>query len=335
MNYLKSIAALPRMQGIQTAVALDGPQQGHRLIFAGGMLLDAQPKDTPLAQQLPLLSLIPETCTLTLGGNRIFVEVLGSPPELVICGAGHVALALIPMAKRLGFQVTVAEDREEFAQGAEEAGAEPVYCMPFEEALGRISGGENTYFVVLTREHLYDQKCLERILPKEWAYVGMMGSKGRAELVRKRLAQKGFAVEKIDAIHAPIGLEIGAQTPEEIALSIMAEVIAVYRSSQRAGHYSKALLEAGKQGDQVLATIVGKDGSAPRGLGTKLLVSRTGQTGTIGGGLLEAQVLQKAREMLERGERVALVRLGLTCAQTQDTMACGGEVTVLLERLEP
>lgn len=335
MNYLKSIAALPQLRGIKTAVALDGPNQGHRLIFAPGLVLDAQPKNTPLAASLPVLSVIPETCTLSLGGSQVFVEVLDSPPELVICGAGHVALALIPMAKKLGFQVSVAEDREEFAQGAEDAGADPVYCMPFQEALGRIPGGENTYFVILTREHLYDQKCLEQILPKEWAYVGMMGSKGRTELVRKRMAQKGFDQARIDAVYAPIGLDIGAQTPEEIALSIMAQIISVYRKSQRGGSYSKELLEQGKKGDQILATIVGKEGSAPRGLGTKLLISATGQTGTIGGGLLEAQVVEKAREMLESGEPVTLSQMGLTPAQTEDTMACGGLVTVLLERLDP
>lgn len=334
MNYLSAIAALPQFRGIRTAVILDGPNQGHRIIFTDGLVLDARPKDTPLAASLPVLSMIPETCTLSLGGNQVFVEVLDSPPELVICGAGHVALALIPMAKRLGFQVTVAEDREEFAQAAEDAGADPVYCMPFEEALGRIPGGENTYFVVLTREHLYDQKCLEAILPKEWAYVGMMGSKGRTELVRKRMAQKGFPQEKLDAVCAPIGLDIGAQTPEEIALSIMAQVIACYRKSQRGGCYSKELLEAAGAGEQILATIVAKEGSAPRGIGTKLLVSREGQTGTIGGGLLEAQVIAEAWEMLRAGDGVRLVTLGLTPAQTQDTMACGGRVTVLLERLD-
>lgn len=334
MNYLNAIAALPQLRGIRTAVMLDGPNRGNRIIFTDGLVLDAQPKDGPLTASLPLLSLIPETCVLSLGGHQVFVEVLDSPPELVICGAGHVAQALIPMAKRLGFQVSVIEDREEFAQAAEDAGADPVYCMPFQEALSRIPGGENTYFVVLTREHLYDQKCLEQILPKEWAYVGVMGSKGRTELVRKRMAQKGFAQEKIDAVCAPIGLDIGAQTPEEIALSIMAQVIAYYRKSQRGGCYSKELLEAGKTGEQILATIVAKEGSAPRGLGTKLLVSREGQTGTIGGGLLEFQVLQKAREMLASGEKTALAQLGLTPDQTQDTMACGGLVTVLLERLE-
>lgn len=333
MNYLKRIAALPQLRGIRTAVILDGPERGQRVIYAPGLLLDAQPKGTALAASLPVLSLIPETCVLTLGEHQVFVEVLESQPQLVICGAGHVALALIPLARRLGFAVTVAEDREEFAQQAEDAGADPVYCMPFQEALGRIPGGEGTYFVILTREHLYDQKCLEQILPKEWAYVGMMGSRGRTELVRQRMAQKGFDPERIAAIHAPIGLDIGAQTPEEIALSIMAQVVSVYRKSQRGGCYSKELLEAGGTGEGILATIVAKEGSAPRGLGTKLLVTAQGQTGTIGGGLLEAQVIAAARQMLAAGEETRLDSFGLTPAQTQDTMACGGQVTVLLERL--
>lgn len=333
MNYLKDLAVLPRLRGIRTAVMLDGPHQGQRMLFAPGMVLGSYPKDSAIAASRPVLELIPESCTLSLGGRRVFLEVLDSPPQLVICGAGHVAQALIPLAKGLGFQVAVAEDREAFAQAAEDAGADPVYCMPFQEALGRISGGPNVYFAILTREHLYDQKCLEQILPKEWAYVGMMGSKGRVELVKRRMAQKGFDRGRIDRICAPIGLDIGAQTPEEIALSIMAQLISVYRAGQQGGCYSRAMLEAAKEGEHILATIVEKEGSAPRSVGTKLLISPDSQTGTIGGGWMEAQVLAAAREMLAGQETVRLIRLGVNPVETEDTMACGGRVTVLLERL--
>ena len=194
MNYLNLLSVLPQLSGIRSAVILDGALQGHRMVFSDAMVtISCQPENSPLTGWLPLLTMIPESCTLSLGGQRIFLERLENRPELVICGGGHVARALIPMAKQMGFTVTDIEDREEFADSAREAGADRVICEDFTKALSELPGSGSTYFVILTREHLFDQKCLEQILPKEWAYVGMLGSHSRAEMVKKRMAQKGFS----------------------------------------------------------------------------------------------------------------------------------------------
>ncbi len=333
MNYVRQLASLPERRGIRTAVVLEGDCQGHRLIFAPGFPLGCEPKNSPLLASLPLLGIIPETCTLSLGGQRIFLEVLEDTPRLVLCGAGHVSLALIQMAKLLELPVTVLEDREEYAQRAREAGADEVVCKPFEEALDELPGSMDTYFIIVTREHLYDRKCLERILPKEWAYLGMMGSAKRVELVRRQMLAAGADPERLARLHAPIGLNIGAETPQEIALSILSEVVQARRQGQHASGYSGALLRAAAEGG-VLAVIVSKEGSAPRGIGTKMLLTPDGQTGTIGGGLLEADVLRAGREMLASGESCRLAQFALTPARTQETMACGGSVEVFLERLE-
>lgn len=335
MNYLKLLSVLPQLSGIRTAVILDGEHQGHRMVFSDTMVvISCQPENSPLMGWLPLLTMIPESCTLSLGGQKIFLERLESQPELVICGGGHVARALIPMAKQMGFAVTDIEDREEFAKSAEEAGADRVICEDFTKALSEHPGGGSCYFVILTREHLFDQKCLEQILPKDWAYVGMLGSQSRTEMVRKRMLQKGFSPALVEQVHAPIGLDIGAETPEEIALSVMAEVVSVRRKGGQCGCYAKELLDGGKEGGAVLVTIVAKEGSTPRGVGTKFLVTAQGQTGTIGGGLMEAQVAEAARELLAGDEKCRLAEFDVNLRADEDTVVRSGTVTVLLERLE-
>ncbi len=334
MNYLKLLSVLPQLNGIRTAVVLDGEAKGHRMVFSQTMVvIHCQPEDSPLRGWLPLLTMIPESCVLNMGGEKIFLEVLENQPEMVICGGGHVAKALIPMAKQMGFAVTDIEDREEFAKSAQDAGADRVICEDFTKALAELPGGGSCYFVILTREHLFDQKCLEQILPKEWAYVGMLGSQSRTEMVRKRMIQKGVSPALVEQVHAPIGMDIGAETPEEIALSVMAEVVSVRRKSAQSGCYSKSLLEAGKEGSAVLATIVAKTGSTPRGVGTKFLVTKEGQTGTIGGGLMEAQTAELARELLLSEEQCRVADFDVKLRVDEETVITSGTVTVLLEKM--
>ena len=110
-------------------------------------------------------------------------------PQLVVCGGGHVAAALVKQAKLLGLPVLAIDDREEFAQQLRAAGADTVLCAPFAQALQNVPGGAETYFAVLTRSHAFDLDCLTQILQKPAAYVGMMGSRGRAALVRRQLLE--------------------------------------------------------------------------------------------------------------------------------------------------
>ena len=159
--------------------------------------------------------------------ERVFRERIGRTPKLIICGAGHVSMPIIRIGKILGFAVTVIEDRPKFADNARAAGADQVFCVPFREGLADIPGDSDSWFVIVTRGHRYDTECLEAILQKRYAYVGMMGSRRRVTIVKNQLEEKGVSREVLDAVHTPIGLKIGAETPEEIAVSVMAEIIQV------------------------------------------------------------------------------------------------------------
>ena len=269
----------------------------------------------------------------------VFRERIGRTPRLIICGGGHVSMPVIRIGKMLGFTVTVLEDRPKFADNARAAGADTVICEPFEEALEGVRGDSDSWFVIVTRGHRYDTICLESILKKTCAYVGMMGSRRRVAIVKDQLAAKGISRELLDGVHTPIGLKIGAETPEEIAVSIMAEIIQVKHSGAKCGGYPEALLSAiladdGRQ--KVLATIISRKGSAPRGTGTKMLIFEDGATvDTIGGGCVESEIVQKALLMIRTGEKeFQICEADLTMEAAEDEgMVCGGVVEVMLEKL--
>lgn len=278
---------------------------------------------------------------LQIGGQRIFCEILGSEKKLVICGAGHVSIPIIRMGKMLEFQVTVIEDRPLYADHARNALADEVLCDDFCHALSTIKGDPDTYFVIVTRGHRYDLDCLEEILLKSSAYIGMIGSRVRVKRVKDLLIEKGFEEERLNKIYAPIGLAIGAETPEEIAVAIMAEIIQVKNHAKRSGGYSKEIKKAIYQEDtgempKILATIVSRKGSAPREVGTKMLILKDGTTvGTIGGGCVEADVCRKAHSMLaEDNEKAKLYSVDMTGRDAEEEgMVCGGVVEILLERI--
>lgn len=130
------------------------------------------------------------------GKSRIFRERIGRIPRLVICGGGHVSAAATKLGKMLGFEVTVLEDRPKFADHVRKAGADNVICAPFKEGLAKIGGDSDTWFVIVTRGHRYDAECLEIIVEKQNAYIGMMGSKRRVAIVKDQLEKK-VSTEKI------------------------------------------------------------------------------------------------------------------------------------------
>lgn len=276
------------------------------------------------------------------GSCRAFRERVSRTPKLVICGAGHVSMPIIRMGKMLGFTVTVLEDRPKFADNARAAGADAVICEMFRDGLSQVKGDSDTWFVIVTRGHRYDTECLEAILKKTYAYVGMMGSRRRVAIVKDQLAEKGVDREALERVHTPIGLKISAEMPEEIAVSIMAEIIQIKNSRERGGGYSRELLAAltdpAKPGKRVLATIISRKGSAPRGVGTKMLIREDGSTvDTIGGGCVESEIIQKALLMMrmeEPGFQICRVDMTLDAAEDEG-MVCGGVVEVMLEMVEP
>ena len=135
---------------------------------------------------------ITESGITYIGNEKVFCDTLGQEKQIVICGAGHVSIPVIKMAVMMDCEVIVLEDRPMYADHARMAGASQVICEPFEEALDKIQGSADTYFVILTRGHRYDQICLEKIAAKEHAYIGMIGSRRRTALVKQSLAEKAW-----------------------------------------------------------------------------------------------------------------------------------------------
>lgn len=256
-------------------------------------------------------------------------------------------MPIIHMGRMLGLVVTVIEDRPKFADNARAAGADRVICEPFASGLSQISGDSDTWFVIVTRGHRYDSECLAAILKKHYAYVGMMGSRRRTAMVRERMRELGISEEEIRRLHAPIGLAIGAETPEEIAVSIFAQIIQIKNEKEQTEGYPEELLEAiqesydsghdrnGSGRRAVLATIISRQGSAPRGVGTKMLIREDGTAlGTIGGGCAESRVMQKALQMLRLPEspRFLVTGVDMTAQEAEEEgMVCGGRIQVMLE----
>ena len=164
------------------------------------------------------------------GSIQAFLEVHLPPPHLVIAGAGHIGQALAQMGAINGFRVTVVDDRPGFANRARFPTADNIIVAPMAQALRDMAMDENTYVVLVTRGHQLDFECLQAMLGRPVAYLGMIGSRRRVRAVFQLLEEeKGVPREQLAHIHAPIGLDIGAQTPEEIATAIMAEIILVRR----------------------------------------------------------------------------------------------------------
>jgi xanthine dehydrogenase accessory factor len=246
----------------------------------------------------------------------------------------------------IGFAVTCVDDRPFFADRAREAGADTVICDDFINALNSISGDEDTYFVIVTRGHRWDEECLREIAGKSHAYIGMMGSRRRVKIVKEKLFEEGIPREILDSIFSPIGLNIHAETPEEIAVSVMAEIVSVNNQRRIDTGYPKEILDAiinnnsdesFGEGEMILSTIVEKKGPAPREIGTKMLILPDGRCiGTIGGGCVEADVMRKGREMLLIEESVPVLQnINLTNDEaSEEGMTCGGIISVLMEPIE-
>lgn len=270
-----------------------------------------------------------------LEGFRVLLECLTSRQKLVICGGGHIALPLANLGVMLDFDVTVLDDREEFANEKRFPMAKQIFCGPFDTALDKIYATDNTYFVIITRGHKADRLCLEKILKQRFAYVGMIGSRRKVAVVMEQMQKDGYSQEQLDQVYAPIGLRIGAQTPAEIAVCIAAQIIQV-RSGASDGSIPPDALTALAQGvPLMLATILKKQGSAPRGVGAKLLIDEKGTLyGTIGGGAGEAAVIAAAPEVLKDGQP-RIVECNMTSKDAlQDGMVCGGKIQVLLDPVQ-
>jgi xanthine dehydrogenase accessory factor len=173
------------------------------------------------------------------GRAQVFFDVISGEAKLLVCGAGHIALPLANFARKVGFRVTVLDDRSDFAHPSRFPDCE-VIAEDFIVALRDMDLSPSTYVVVITRGHEHDAECLAEILRKETAYVGLIGSRRRVRFVLEMLVREGIPQECLGEVFTPIGLPIGAESPEEIALSIVAELVCI----RRQGHMQARALRA-------------------------------------------------------------------------------------------
>jgi xanthine dehydrogenase accessory factor len=156
-------------------------------------------------------------------GHELLVEPILARPRLIIAGGGHVALALATMARLLDYEITIVEDRDEFADPGRFPGME-VIRGDIPETLANLHPDWNSFIVVATRGHKLDAHALRAAVGTRARYVGLLGSKRKTVLIAKMLRDEGISEERLRAVHAPIGLDLGGRTPAEIALSVLAEL---------------------------------------------------------------------------------------------------------------
>ena len=163
---------------------------------------------------------------MTHDGVELFVEGFTTPPTLVLMGGGHVSKATYNLARMLGYRVYVVDDRVQFANEERFPEAEDTIVVPdYTRGLERIPINANTFIVIATRGHWFDDLALEAAVRTPAKYVGLLGSKRKTILIFQRLLQQGVPPDRLKEVHAPVGLAIGALTPEELAASIMSEII--------------------------------------------------------------------------------------------------------------
>jgi len=275
-------------------------------------------------------------------------EFYSPSPRLIIFGGGHIALPLCEIGVRLGFSVTVYDDRPAYASAARFPKATRVYCEDFANATKFITLRPTDYVVIVTRGHQHDKECLRLALSgEEPAYLGMIGSRRRVAIVRNQVKEEGYDEERIARLHSPIGLSIGAQGPEEIAISILAEIIQQKRQAPEGANEYTALSSAfppdldlasymARTNEKAaLITVVSTRGSTPRKAGARMASHYDGRTqGTVGGGCAESDVISDSRKILLDGGYLLRVTDLTDDEEDEEGMVCGGTMKMIVEAIE-
>lgn len=278
-------------------------------------------------------------------GDEFYVQEPVLPKErLIVLGGGHIALPVCEFAAKCGFEVYVCDDRPDFANVPRFPWAAGVLCNSFENCIEELKITPYDYVVIITRGHVHDADCLRALLPgKQPTYLGMIGSRRRVKGLLEMLVAEGYSKEAIERICTPIGLSIGAVTPEEIAVSIISEIIAYKRLPENnkdgsrfvnASDLDLEMIEylANNHEPKAIVTVIQSKGSTPRGAGAKMAVSPRGKvTGSIGGGCSEGAVIRDAIDIIGTGTyKTVFIDMTGEVAESEG-MVCGGVMYALIE----
>ncbi|MCI1930157.1 MAG: XdhC family protein [Clostridia bacterium] len=313
-----------------SAVVISGVYQGSRMISAGGkteIFGDAGQDFWNGCEN------VKSTDICKIKSSTVFFKYFSSHPKLYIFGGGHVARELCKICAMCGFSVTVIDDREEFVTKERFEDAEKRVCCDFESVFDKQNFAEDAYFAVLTRGHSYDQACIENILKLPAAYVGMIGSRKKVVHSFGLLKNSGFSGEDISRINSPIGLEIGAKTPAEIAVSIAAQMIQV-KNTQRKNILDASLFKYDET-NYILLTVAEKEGSSPAEKGAMMVVfeDRTkGAVGTVGGGNAEFMAVKRAYKLFDENKEFYVGEYDMDKEDSNTKMVCGGRVKIVFEK---
>lgn len=285
--------------------------------------------------------LISSNDTVKVSDKPYLSEVLSGKLELVVCGGGHVGLAVYKLATFLGWHVSIVEDRVEY--NSEEMYPKATRLIgKYSEILSNMELS-HAAIVVATRGHKFDRTCVSSILPKQYKYLGMIGSKTKVAKTMEYLAEDiknniiDCNIEKLSNIKSPIGLDIKAQTPEEIAVSIIAEIIKVTKADKKQIQMKVSDVEKLIHTEEpfIVARIIEKKGSAPREVGSFLAVLSDGSMiGTVGGGAVEALVIHDCNKLLnDSNKQSAIYHHDLSNESASNLgMICGGNVKLILNK---
>lgn len=275
-----------------------------------------------------------------------YTRLFRPPDRLILLGAGHISQALCRLASDLGFSVTIVDERAEFASRARFPQAHTILCLDFLSAIQDLNIHSGDYVAILTRGHRYDADCLRSVLSGQMPrYLGMIGSKKRVTEQLRMLEAEGFPGPVLERVHTPIGLEIGALTVPEIAVSIAAQLIQCRRQGiQRKSGSSVLTTEdidlplleflAGKT-SKALLIVYESSGSTPAKSGAMMAVDQAGTwAGTIGGGIAEHEAMETAQRLIGTGKSQCLTIDMSNGAAAEEGMACGGCMKIWMADVE-
>ncbi len=225
---IESLGSAPREEGARMLIKSDGSIVGtigggaiEKKIIDEAMTLMGTQASKFVRYELKDIGMI---CG---GGMSVFMESIIQQPKLYIFGAGHIGSVLSKIGKMLDFEVTVIDNRPDFANKERLPWPDKVIAEDYMQAIEKLAFPKNTYTVILTHRHAHDYEVLEQIIEKPYKYIGMIGSRTKVAKSLQQLREKGIVEDIIKSIHSPVGVRIGANTPAEIAVSIAAEIIAV------------------------------------------------------------------------------------------------------------
>ncbi len=212
----------------------------HCLVRPDGSSVGEIPGVTPILRRLMSESGERTTHVETVGERLLLVERFRNRGRVLVFGAGHCSRSLVPLAESVGFRVVVLDDREEFASRAHFPEPTDLVLLETFERLPDLSVDEDCYIVIVTRGHVHDRVVLEQSLRTQAGYIGMIGSLTKRDKVYAALLQQGFTKSDLDRVHSPIGVAILAETPEEIAISIVGELVKVRAERELGGGSASA-----------------------------------------------------------------------------------------------